>query len=339
MHTHIGVVGAGSWGSALAALLAEKGFSVTLWAYESAIVEEINQKHKNSPYLPGILLPKSLKSTKNLEELVKTNPVLVNAVPSHRTRQVWEKVAKEIPSETIVVNAAKGLEDDTHKRLSIVLQETLPQLPPGNICVLSGPSFAKEVATHQPTTVVIAGSNLSICKQVQQIFHTDFFLTYLHEDIIGVEIGASLKNVIAIAAGICDGMKLGFNTRAALITRGLYEMAKLGKELGANPITFAGLSGMGDLILTCTGDLSRNRSVGMQLGEGKKLPEILKGMNQVAEGVKTAKAVYELSRQMKVNMPICKEIYLILYEGKPARQSLKDLLALELTLELGGLFR
>jgi len=339
MKAPIGVIGAGSWGTTLANLLAEKGERVLLWAREAEICREINEKHKNSVYLPGFLLSKSVKATQNLEEIAKNCHFLVNAAPSHVTREVWKQIAPHIYSKSIVVNASKGLEEKTFLRMSSLLQEVLPALKSTQITALSGPSFAKEVMEHQPTTVVIAGFDKKIISEVQHLFRTETFLTYTHDDLIGVEIGGALKNVIAIACGIVDGMKLGSNTRAALITRGLYEMAKLGKELGANPLTFAGLTGIGDLILTCTGDLSRNRSVGMQLGQGKKTEEILCGMREIAEGVKTSKAVYELSESKNVNMPICKEIYLILYEGKAPAQSLKDLLSLELKLELGGLFR
>ncbi len=311
MMKNISVIGAGKWGTALAGLLTENGYKTTLFDRESV---------------------------KNIQKTIQNTPILVNALPSHATREVWQKIAPFVTPETIVVNGSKGLEEGTHKRLSVVLQETLPNVPPGNICTISGPSFAEEVVAHQPTTVVVAGSDPKILKQVQEYFRNDWFLVYLHDDMIGVEMGGAVKNVLAIAAGLCDGMKLGLNTRAALITRGIYEMAKLGKELGANPLTFAGLTGIGDLILTCTGPLSRNRNVGLQLGKGESIAKILQNMTEVAEGVKTAKAVYELGRELHVNMPICKEIYLILYEGKSPRKSLKDLLTLELKLELGGLF-
>lgn len=335
----IGVIGAGNWGTALASLLSEdKKNQVILWAYEPEVASEIGKHHRNSLYLPGLSLPEGLSATNSLEEAAGGADILVNAVPSHLTRQVWEKTAPFVSPHAIVVNAAKGFEIATSKRLSEVLQEALPQLTAGNFTTLSGPSFAKEVIRHQPTTVVIAGKDLELMKKVQALFRRPWFLTYLNEDIVGVEVGGAVKNVIAIGSGICDGMGLGLNTRAALITRGLYEMAKIGKCLGANPLTFAGLSGMGDLILTCTGELSRNHTVGFRLGKGEKLEEILKGMRQVAEGIASAKAVYGLIRKFKLTNPVCVEIYRILHEGKSPSQALQDLLALDLNEEFGGLY-
>lgn len=334
----VGVIGAGSWGTALASVLADgAGHEVTLWAYEPEVVEGINQKHQNPLYLAGESLPRGLKASNNLPAVVKGAEILVNAVPSHLMRGVWEKAAAQVSPKSILVNASKGFEFSTGKRLSEVLMETLPKLPKGHFATLSGPSFAKEVVRRLPTTVVVAGFDAAVAEKVQQLFRRGWFLTYINDDVVGVEVGGAVKNVIAIAAGICEGMGLGLNTRAALITRGLYEMAKLGKALGANPLTFAGLSGMGDLVLTCTGDLSRNRMVGLRLGRGEKLAVITKEMQSVAEGIKTAKVVHELCLKLGVNNPVCDEIYKILYEEKSPSQALKDLLALNLKEELGGL--
>ncbi|MBI4125791.1 MAG: NAD(P)-dependent glycerol-3-phosphate dehydrogenase [Deltaproteobacteria bacterium] len=334
----IGVIGAGSWGTALAALLAEEAKNqVILWAFEPEVVTGINQNRRNPLYMSQAEMPKALKVTDKLRTACEGASLLVNAVPSNHTRKVWRQAASFVKPEGIVVNAAKGLEEESGRRLSQVLAEALSRLDPGRIVTLSGPSFAQEVLAHQPTTVVIAGPDKKVAERVQKIFRREWFLVYTHEDQVGVEMGGALKNVIAIATGICDGMGLGYNTRAALITRGLYEMTKLGKALGANPLTFAGLTGMGDLILTCTGELSRNRTVGLRLGKGEKLDAILKNMKNVAEGVKTAKVAFQLIRKHKINNPVFTEVYRILHEGKDPRQALKDLLAIDLKEELGGL--
>ena len=335
----IGVIGAGSWGTALAALLAEGKNETILWAHEPEVALGINKNHKNPLYLSGEPLLKSLKASSDLKGVVAGAEVLVNVVPSHLSRQVWEKIAPYVGSETVIVNASKGFEFSTGKRLSEVLAEVLPKHPKRLFVTLSGPSFAKEVLQHLPTTVVIAGSDHAVTEKIQHLFRRDWFLTYTHSDVVGVEVGGAVKNVIAIAAGLCDGMGLGYNTRAALMTRGLYEMAKLGKALGANPFTFVGLSGMGDLILTCTGELSRNRSVGIRLGKGEAIDTILKEMQTVAEGVKTAKVVYGLLQKQKITAPVCVEIYRILYEKKSPTEALKTLLALDLKEELGGLLK
>lgn len=332
----IGVIGAGSWGTALAALLAEKR-PVLLWAHEPEVVGSVNKDHRNILYFPDIPLPVSLKASDSLQEIAAVSDVLVNGVPSHLVRPVWTKMAPFVKKGGVIVNASKGFEFDTGKRLSEVFQELFPERFEKRFVVLSGPSFAREVLRHQPTTVVIAGKDEAVMKKIQKLFRRDWFLTYLNFDVIGVEVGGAVKNILAIASGICEGMGLGFNARAALITRGLYEMTKLGKALGANPLTFAGLSGMGDLILTCTGELSRNRSLGVRLGKGEQLSDILKGMKNVAEGVKSSKVVYDLIRKHKINNPVCAEIYRVLYEGKSPSQALKDLLAEDLHEELGGL--
>lgn len=335
----IGVIGAGSWGTALAALLAEGEGQVLLWAFEPEVAESISKNHQNPIYLAGEALPPRLKASSDLKGVVAGADVLVNVVPSHLSRLVWEKAAPFVGASCLIVNASKGFEFTSRKRLSQVLSECLPKHPAGHFVTLSGPSFAKEVLKHLPTTVVIAGTDRAVMEKVQKLFRRDWFLTYLNEDVVGVEVGGAVKNVIAIAAGICDGMGLGLNTRAALITRGLYEMTKLGKALGANPLTFAGLSGIGDLILTCTGELSRNRTVGMRLGQGEKLDAILKDMKSVAEGVQSTKVVYELIQKHKINNPVCVEMYRILYESKLPTQALQDLLALDLKEELGGLLK
>ncbi|MDP2600650.1 MAG: NAD(P)H-dependent glycerol-3-phosphate dehydrogenase [Deltaproteobacteria bacterium] len=335
----IAVIGAGSWGTALASVLADGPDEVLLWAHEPFVADGINENHKNPLYLQEDMLPASLKATSQLPKALKGASVVVSVVPSHLTRRVMTQAVPHVAADAMIVNASKGFEFDTGKRLSEVLAEALPQVSAGNFVTLSGPSFAKEVVRRLPTTVVIAGQNPKVTEKIQKLFRRDYFLTYTGKDVIGVEVGGAVKNVIAIAAGICDGMGLGCNTRAALITRGLYEMAKLGKALGANPITFAGLTGIGDLVLTCTGELSRNRTVGLRLGRGEKLSDITKEMKNVAEGIKTAKVVYDLIQKYKMSNPLCVEIYRMLYENKPPRQALKDLLALDLKEELGGLLK
>ena len=335
----ISVIGAGSWGTALASLLSEGEGEVILWAFETEVVESINQKHRNILYFPEVPLPAALKTSSDLKSLVETSDILVNAIPSHLTRPVWKNVVPFVKKGAIIVNASKGFEFDTDKRLSEVFRELFPDRSEGLFVTLSGPSFAKEVLLHQPTTVVIAGKDQKVMKKIQKLFRREWFLTYLNHDVIGVEVGGAVKNVLAIASGICEGMGLGYNTRAALITRGLYEITKLGKAMGANPLTFAGLSGMGDLILTCTGELSRNRSLGLKLGCGEKLSDIMKKMKNIAEGVKTSKVVYDLIQKYKINNPVCVEIYRILYEGKLPSQAVKDLLAIDLYEELGGLLK
>jgi glycerol-3-phosphate dehydrogenase (NAD(P)+) len=255
-------------------------------------------------------------------------------VPSHVLRETTLKMAASVSRETIIVSASKGIENKTHLTMSGVLEQTLPDMPVNQIAVLSGPSFAKEVAKQFPTVVTVASKDAEIAALVQQTFAAPYFRVYTSEDMIGVQLGGSVKNVIAIAAGVIDGLGLGLNTRAALITRGMTEMRRLGLKLGANPRTFTGLAGYGDLILTCTGDLSRNHTVGKLIGQGKKLDEILSEMRMVAEGVKTAKSVYNLSRRLDVDMPISHETYRILYEDVPPKEAVYRLMTRDLKAEL-----
>lgn len=335
----IGVIGAGSWGTALAALLTEAHAETLLWAYEFEVADSINKNNRNILYFPDESLPKKLKASSLMEEVADGADVLINAVPSHLTRQVWEKLEPFVKPTATIVNAAKGFEYDSGKRLSEVLTETLPDHPKEEIVVLSGPSFALEVLRRQLTALVVAGIHRTIMEKVQHLFRRDWVLVYLNEDVVGVEVGGAVKNVIALACGIGDGLGLGHNARAVLITRGLYEMTKLGKALGANPLTFAGLTGMGDLILTCTGELSRNRRVGLRLGRGENLSVILKEMKNVAEGVKTARVVHDLLLKHNIHAPLCTEIYRMLYENRPPAEALKTLMAMDLKEEMGGLLR
>lgn len=333
-NNEVGVIGAGSWGTTLAALLAEKGHDITIWAYEKEVAEEINSKHTNKMFLGSEPLPKGLKATNSLKEAVHEKSIVVFAVPSHAARGVLESINENLSKDTIIVSCTKGIETETGKLMSDILHESLPSHPVSNFTYLSGPSFAKEVLKKLPTTVVIAGKDLNNARKIQQLFRTDRFLTFLSEDVIGVEVGGAVKNVIAIATGMSDGLGFGHNTRAALITRGLYEMIKIGRALGANTLTFAGLAGIGDLVLTCTSPSSRNWYVGHELGKGRKISDILKDMKMVAEGVKTTGAVHRLIEKLKITAPICTEMYRIIYEGKHPKEAVEDLTKLELHEEL-----
>lgn len=327
---HIGVIGAGSWGTTLADLLAKKGFAVTLWAYEKDLVERMERNRQNDLYLPGILLSENLSFSGDLTEVAAGKEVLVMVPPSQLMRHVVSAAVSCIDPETIVVSASKGIENETLQTMSEVLHDLLGPDLSRRLSFLSGPSFAKEVAAGMPTAVVAASEVPEISRKVQEIFSTESFRVYTNEDVVGVELGGALKNVIALAAGVSDGLGFGYNTRAALITRGLAEMTRIGVAMGANPSTFSGLAGMGDLVLTCTGDLSRNRTVGMELGRGRTLEEILSGMNMVAEGVKTTLSTFQLARKLKVEAPIVEQMYHILYEGKEPRQAVTDLMLREL---------
>ena len=330
----IGVVGAGSWGTALANLLATKGYQVDLWVYEKEVKEQILHHRENLLFLPGVKLSDNLHPSNDLAEVLSGKKLLLVVVPSHVMRIAARQMAEIIAQDTVIVSASKGIENETYLTMSGVLKETLPHIDDNKLAVLSGPSFAKEVVRQVPTVVTVACKDPHLAGFVQQIFATPYFRVYTHEDLVGVELGGSVKNVIAIAAGIIDGLGLGLNTRAALITRGLTEIRRLGLKLGANPRTFTGLAGVGDLILTCTGTLSRNHTLGKQIGQGSTLKEILADMHMVAEGVNTAKSVYNLSTKVGVEMPICHEVYRILYQDRPPKEALYDLMTRDLRQEL-----
>ena len=330
----IGVVGAGSWGTALAHLLAGKGYDVDLWVYETEVADQIRTHRENRAFLPGVTLPENLVPSNDLASVVEGKPMVLVVVPSHVMRSTAGQLAGCLGQDAVVVSASKGIENSTYLTMTGVLRQVIPSLSAGRLAVLSGPSFAKEVARLVPTVVTVASAERKTADWVQSVFAAPYFRVYAHDDVIGVELGGAVKNVIAIAAGIVDGLGLGLNTRAALITRGLAEIRRLGASLGANPRTFSGLAGVGDLMLTCTGALSRNHTVGHKLGEGKTLDDILSEMTMVAEGVKTAKSVYNLSQKLSVEMPISHEIYHILYEGTPPVVALKRLMARDLKAEL-----
>ncbi len=332
---HIGVIGAGSWGTTLANLLAVKGYKIDLWVFEPELAEIIERERENTYFLPGFKLSENIYPSNSLEKVVTGKEVLVMVVPSQVYRSVASQMIRFFKDEVVVVSASKGIENDTLLTMTGIWQEVLSGVKKKvEIATLGGPSFAKEVVRGIPTAVTVASTFPSLARKLQKIFSTRFFRVYTSTDKIGVELGGALKNVIAIAAGITDGLGFGHNTRAALITRGLAEMIRLGVKMGAQPLTFAGLSGIGDLLLTCTGDLSRNRTVGLKLGQGKTLSEILENMKMVAEGVATTKSVYNLAKKMEVDMPIATSVYRILFEGKKPMEALRELMERELKAEL-----
>jgi glycerol-3-phosphate dehydrogenase (NAD(P)+) len=326
MPEKIGVIGAGSWGTTLADLLAKNGHDVTLWAYEPELVREMAESGINSLFLPAVRLSSRLRFTNSLREAVADKELLLFVVPSQVLRGVINSVLPFLAPETVIVSATKGIELESLMLVSQIYAELLPPELYRNFAVLSGPSFAREVAQEMPTAVVAAAETTAVARRVQNSFATGYFRVYTNTDVTGVELGGAIKNVIAIAAGISDGLGFGHNTRAALITRGLAEMTRLGLAMGAQTATFAGLAGMGDLVLTCTGDLSRNRSVGMKLGQGMGLTEILAEMRMVAEGVKTTESARDLARRLGVDMPITEKVFQILYHDKPAREAVIELM-------------
>lgn len=326
MYEKISVIGAGSWGTTLAILLAGKNHDVTLWVFEPADLAIMEKEHINRRYLPGVSLPDNLKLTSDLKTAVNTSDYLVMAVPTHVMREVCGKIAGYVNPNQYIVNVSKGIENDTLKRMSEVIAEILP-VPEKHISTLYGPSHAEEVSRGIVTAVVAASSDLDTARRVRDLFRTDYFRVYSSNDIVGVECGGSLKNVIAIAAGICDGAGFGDNTKAALLTRGLVEIARLGSVMGAQQETFAGLSGIGDLIVTCMSKHSRNRYVGEQIGSGKTLKEVLDTMVMVAEGVKTTRSVHQLSKKFSVEMPISEQVYQVLFHNKSPHDAVSELMS------------
>ena len=330
----VGVIGAGSWGTTLAHLLAAKGLETNLWVFEEDLCETIRKTGENTIYLPGFRLHDNVHAHSSLEKVVRDCRLLVMVVPSHVYRGVVMKMLPYLREDAVVVSATKGIENDTLLTMSGIWKELLPPKSRIRELCLSGPSFAKEVMQNVPTAVTLAGDDIETTRKVQQVLATNRFRIYTSLDKVGVELAGALKNVIAVAAGVCDGLGFGYNTRAALITRGLAEISRLGVKMGAYPLTFSGLAGIGDLLLTCTGDLSRNRTVGFQLGQGKKIKDILDGMRMVAEGVITAKSIHFLSKRMEVEMPISEQIYRVLYEDKDPAMVVSDLMERDLKHEL-----
>lgn len=326
---HVAVIGAGAWGTALARHLAEKQVPVCLWAHEPEVVQAIQLRRENAVYLPGVLLPPTLSATNVLADAITGADCLIFAVPSHVARPVLSRIATVLPQPIPFVSATKGIEEETLALVTQVMQAVLPAHMHESLLVLSGPSFASEVSRGKPTALCLAGQDAGVVKAIQSLFMTPNFRVYADDDLTGVQLGGALKNVMALAAGVVDGLELGHNARAALITRGLAEMIRLGVAMGADPRTFYGLSGVGDLILTCTGPLSRNHSVGVRLGKGERLEGILASMQAVAEGVRTAKAALGLALRCGVDMPIVQEVNAVLFADKSCRQAVGDLMERE----------
>lgn len=329
MSMTIAVVGAGSWGTALAGLLAKKGFDVRLWAFESMVVESVDQYRQNTLYLPGIQLAPTLSATDDIAEAVRGAECVLSVSPAQYVRDVMTAAAPAIEPGALVVNASKGIEKGSLKTMAEVLRDVLPAEVAASAAFLSGPSFALEVARGLATAVTIASADHDAAVRAQQLFQTPYFRVYTSTDVVGVELGGALKNVIAIAAGMAVGLGLGNNATAALITRGLAEITRLGMARGADIRTLSGLSGMGDLILTCTGELSRNRHVGVELGLGRRLGAILSEMTMVAEGIDTARAAHALARREGIEMPIVEQVHAVLFEGTNARDALETLMLRE----------
>ncbi len=329
----VAVLGAGSWGTALAKSLSDAGHAVRLWARRRDQVERIQTSRQNADYLPKIMLADTLRATHSLQDALSGVDMVVSVIPTHGLRETLDQAAPFFPEHAPILSATKGIEIGTLKLVSGIFEDHFSEDRHHLLTYLGGPSFAKEVALGMPTAVVVAGHHGTTSEIVQGILGTERLRVYTTDDVIGIELGGALKNVIAIAAGCGDGLGFGHNTRAAIVTRGLAEIGRLAIALGAHPMTMAGLGGIGDLMLTCTGDLSRNRRVGLELGAGKTIDEILAGMNQVAEGVRTTKSAHELSKKHGVEMPIVDAMHRILYEGLPPKEAVGDLMGRRLRAE------
>jgi glycerol-3-phosphate dehydrogenase (NAD(P)+) len=330
---HIAVIGAGSWGTALAIIAARAGHEVCLWTRNAALVDSINRDHVNPVYLTHAQIPENVQASDALAAVVEGSKLVILAAPSHATRELLTIMAPALQAEMIIVSATKGIEIETGKRISQVVNEVVSDTTRPRFVCLSGPSFAKEVVERHPTAVVAASEDREAASVVQSELSFDNLRIYTNDDLTGTELGGSVKNVMAIAAGMVAGIGFGSNSIAALITRGLAEMARLALREGAKLETLMGLAGLGDLVLTCTGSLSRNRFVGQELGKGRRLEEITAGMNEVAEGVKTTLAVKRLADRLGVEMPITNEVHAVLYGGKPARAAADELMARPLRVE------
>ncbi|NQT26338.1 NAD(P)H-dependent glycerol-3-phosphate dehydrogenase [candidate division KSB1 bacterium] len=332
MSTQIGVLGAGSWGMALAGLLHQNGHNVTLWEYDAATCQDLSEK-RTSPFMPDLKLSAAIQVTHELAQAAENKDFILIVLPSHTIRSVCQQLALMSLGNAILVSCSKGIENHSLKRVSEIMMENLPGISESQVAVLSGPSHAEEVVRQIPTAVTTASFRSRTARQVQEIMANTYFRVYTSQDLIGVELGGALKNVIAIAAGIIEGVGYGDNTKAALLTRGIFEMTRLGTAMDANANTFAGLSGIGDLIVTCTSPHSRNRYVGEEIGKGRKLKEILDEMIMVAEGVRTTQSAVDLSKVHHVNMPITQEVYQVLFEEKPPKEAIFDLMTRELKSE------
>ena len=322
----LAIVGGGSWGTALSIVLAPRFERVRLWAYEREVVQSIADKRQNEVFLPGFWIPPQVEPTGDLGFALEDADIVLGVMPSHHARALYGKMLPFLLPSMCFASATKGLENGTLMRMTEVIDDVVGRKFTPRMAVLSGPTFAKEIARGEPATAAISSADAELARELQVAFSGPTFRLYTNNDPVGVEIGASLKNVIAIAAGVCHGLHLGSNTIAALITRGLAEISRLALAVGGHPRTLAGVAGLGDLVLTCTGDLSRNRSVGVELGRGKLLSEIVQGMNMVAEGIQTTYAAVDLARRESVEMPITAQMYEVLRHGKPPREALRDLM-------------
>jgi glycerol-3-phosphate dehydrogenase (NAD(P)+) len=330
----IGVIGAGGWGIALAKLLADKGGPVTLWCHGAESFRELQNDRESRAYLPGIILPSNIQITRSMAVAVADKSLILCVVPSHTAREVMASAAPYLSAQTIVLCCTKGLEEKSLKTMGEVLGEIFGETQKQRHAFLSGPSFAIEVARGLPAAVTVAARVEDIARDIQETLRTQNFRVYTSTDIIGVQMGGVIKNIIAIAAGISDGLNLGHNARAALVTRGLVEMTRLAVRMGAEPMTLAGLPGLGDLVLTCAGDLSRNRKVGLQIAEGKSAQEISRETRMVAEGVRNTRSVYWLAKRLEIEMPIVEQMYKVIYESKRPADAVRDLMQRSLKSEL-----
>jgi glycerol-3-phosphate dehydrogenase (NAD(P)+) len=337
--TEVAVMGAGAWGTALAAHAARQRHGVRLWALEREVVDEVNARHQNSLFLADVPLPESIRASSDAADAVRGADLVIVVPPSQHVRSVSSLIAPHVGAEAIVVVASKGIEERSLELLSTVLRETLPAVGRERLAFLSGPSFAREVAKGLPTDVAVASHEMLASRRVQPLLHSPLFRVYASGDPTGVQVGGAIKNVMAVATGACDGLGFGLNARAALITRGLAEMTRLGVALGADPLTFLGMAGVGDLVLTCTGDLSRNRTLGLKIASGADAREYLASQRSVAEGYHTAAAGFALGQKLGVEMPITEQVYRVLHEGRPLQEAVRQLLSREYTEELRGITR
>ena len=335
IHNKIAVIGAGSWGTALSLHLAEKFDQVSLWVYEKELCDIIIRERENKWFLPDIFLPENIVSDNSIDRVSQDQEIILLVVPTQELRKIASQLKPFIKPETIIINASKGIENDSLIPCHKIIADSLDT--PCKIATISGPTFAKEVANKVPSALLAASESENTTKIIQGIFSSKKMKVFTSTDIMGVEMGGALKNVIAIATGICDGLNLGSNTRAALITRGLGEIARIGTKMGAKPETFYGLSGLGDLVLTSTGDMSRNRQLGVQLGQGHSLNEITKNMRMIAEGITTVKSAHQLIHKFNIQASVMEETYKVLYEGKIPKNALKDLMELKISKEFSGI--
>ncbi|MDM7881440.1 NAD(P)H-dependent glycerol-3-phosphate dehydrogenase [Staphylococcus borealis] len=324
--TKITVFGMGSFGTALANVLAENGHTVLMWGKNEDSVKELNDHHQNNRYLKDVVLNSSIKATSDINEAVNFTDIYLMALPTKAMREVTSQIDGLINSKKTFIHVAKGIENDTFKRVSEMIEDSISEEHNGGIGVLSGPSHAEEVVIKQPTTVAASSKDEKVSELIQDLFMNDYLRVYTNNDLVGVELGGALKNIIAVASGIVAGMGYGDNAKAALMTRGLAEISRLGEKLGADPMTFLGLGGIGDLIVTCTSTHSRNYTLGYKLGQGQTMDEALNEMNMVVEGIYTTNSVYHLAKQQNVDMPITNALYKVLFEDKPVKDSVKDLM-------------